>query len=158
MWLTCVSDLGSRKKQPGMDRRKKPGLDAPGLEIWVTRGDLRRRTNLALRICRVDQNNDSRTTQVIENVFGDRVWFRTKDVRGPEPPPSGWWDTDFAHHMPHTYTWVEGLEIDPVVSNHRGELGTDYSDPLIKAFGEKSIPFYRIGSVFRIQGYTRSMP
>lgn len=92
---------------------------------------------------------------IIEEIFDSNLRFRTKEVRGAEPPPSGWWQGDFEHHMPRTYKWIEWMEIDPVVRLYQQETAQDYTEAVTEAFRAKNIPFYRVGSVIRIQGYVR---
>ena len=93
---------------------------------------------------------------IIEDIFDSNLRFRTKDVRGAEPPPSGWWGWDFEHHMPRTYNWVEWMEINPVVRLYQQEAAQDYTEAVTKAFRAKNIPFYLVGPVIRIQGYVRT--
>ena len=120
--------------------------------------DAERLRRYILREGLVSLMNDTRWCEarsIIEEILDFRCRFRTKDVRGDEPPPSGGWQGDFRYHMPRTYKWVEWMEINPVVRLYQQETAQDYTEAVTDAFRAKNIPFYMVGSVIRIQGYVR---
>ncbi len=106
--------------------------------------------------------NDTKWREVmdiVQEVMGNNIRFRIKDVRGTEQEADHWTGS-FPYHVPQPYKTIEWFEIATIVEQRIGNPSVatvqDLTESLVHALRTKHIPFYPQEGTIRIPGYIRT--